>query len=210
MATSPRLPGIHRTPEQIILIDVDGDGCADMVRVSSSGIELHMNRGGRGFAPPVRYPVIPQPIPGTVRAVDMNGTGLFGLIYATRRGAGTAYAYFSFAQAQRPYLLEGVDNGMGLSSTINYTPMTQMALNDRTEGRLWSTTMPFPLWVVSATEETDSVRGRTSRVEYRYHDGHFDTLFRRFQGFSEVEKLEKGFDPPRPLMIWALIVWRKL
>ena len=192
MTASPRLAGIHRTPEQILLIDVDGSGCSDLVRISSDGIELHVNKSGQGFAAPVTYDVIPTPLPGTVRAVDFHGRGMPGLLYATRRGRSTIYAYFSWSQPVRPHMLESINNGIGGVSEFTYQSVTEMASRDRAEGRLWTTTMPFPIWVVSATEFTDQVRDRTDRVEYRYHDGHFDTRFRRFMGFGEVDQLEKG------------------
>ncbi len=197
MQASPRLSGIHRVPEEVLLIDVDGDGCADLVRVGPSGIEIHMNQFGQGFAPPVSHSVIPRPVRGSVRPADFDGTGRFGLVYTTRRGTGIAHVHFHFAQALRPYTLHTIDNGMGLETEISYASMTEMALRDRDEGRLWKTSMPFPVWVVAATEERDAVRGRTSRAEYRYHDGHFDPLFRRFQGFANVDKLERG-DDSRP------------
>ncbi|MEM9550865.1 MAG: toxin TcdB middle/N-terminal domain-containing protein [Pseudomonadota bacterium] len=192
MVASPRLAGIHRTPGQVMLLDVDGDGCADMVRIGPKGIEIYLNQHGSGFAAPVVHSVIPTPIPGSVRAADFRGNGRFGLVYSTQRGSGIAHVHLHLGDDTRPYLLQSVDNGMGLETTISYQSMTEMALRDRDEGRLWATSMPFPIWVVSATEERDTVRGRSARCEYRYHDGHFDPLFRRFQGFGDVDKIELG------------------
>lgn len=197
MESSPRLGGLHRAPGEVHLIDVVGDGCADLVRIGPGGIELYVNRAGQGFAAPLRHAVIPGPIPGTVRPVDLDGTGRVGLIYATRRGRGIAHVHVALGGAERAHLLRGIDNGMGLETEISYAPMTQMALRDRDEGRPWRTSMPFPLWIVSATEERDRVTGRAGRVEYRYRDGHFDPLFRRFQGFAEVDRIERG-DASRP------------
>lgn len=192
MANSPRLAGVSRAPEQIMLADIDGDGCSDLVRITAQGIELYINQSGHGFAAPLVYPALPPPLPGTVRVADMYGCGACGLLYNSVRAGQTAYAYFSLAQKIPPYLLQQVDNGCGLVSNIEYTPLVQMALQDRAEGRPWNTWMPFPLWLVSTTRETDTVRGCTTEVAYRYHDGHFDPLFRRFQGFRQVEKVERG------------------
>lgn len=192
MSNSPRLAGISRAPEQILLVDVDGDGCSDLVRISAAGVELYLNQSGGGFADPVIYPALPYPITGTVRVADMYGRGAAGLLYNSRRTGQTGYVYFCWGQGAPPYLLQQVDNGSGLVSAIEYTPLVQMAQQDRAEGHPWGTYMPFPLWLVSATRETDTVRGRTTEVRYRYHDGHFDPLFRRFQGFRRVDKIEQG------------------
>lgn len=192
LGNSPRLSGISRSPEQIVLVDVDGDGCSDLVRISAAGVDLYINQAGHALADPVSYAALPIPIPGTVRAVDMRGRGTAGLLYNSRRLGKNAYAFFSWDQNTPPYLLQGMDNGLGLTSEIEYIPLVDMALLDRIEGRDWDTYMPFPLWLVNSTREHDAVRGRSTEVNYRYHDGHFDPLFRRFQGFREVEKIEVG------------------
>jgi RHS repeat-associated protein len=192
MERSPRLAGIIDDPGQLLLVDVDGDGCSDLVRVSAAGIELYVNQSGQGFAAPVIYPAVPIPIPGTVRAADMSGRAAAGVLYNSRRAGQTGYVRFAWDQDTPPYLLERVDNGNGLVTDIEHEPLVEMARADRDQGRLWNTYMPFPIWVVSATRETDTVRGRTQEVRYRYHDGHYDPLFRHFQGFGQVERTEVG------------------
>ena len=76
-------------PEQIVLVDVDGDGCADVVTVGAAGVRVHFNRSGNGFAPPVEDPLVPPPIAGTVQAADLLGHGRPGLTWAAPRGKGT-------------------------------------------------------------------------------------------------------------------------
>ncbi|MCB0076249.1 MAG: VCBS repeat-containing protein [Anaerolineales bacterium] len=192
MANSPRLAGIHRRPEEILLIDVDGDGCSDLVRLSADGIALYINRSGQAFAPLIRHDTLPIPLPGTVRTVDLDGHAARGLLYNSQRAGRTGYLYLSWDQETPNYLLNRIDNGIGQISTINYQPLVDMARQDRDEGRPWATFMPFPLWLVSATREEDQTNGRITEIRYRYHDGHFDPLFRRFQGFAHVDKFEIG------------------
>ena len=192
MGNSPRLDGITRAPEQVMLVDVDGDGCHDLLRVSGGILQLYINQSGQSFSAPVLYPVLPTPLPGTVRPVDMSGRGRAGLLYNSTRAGLPGYVSFAWDQPTPPYRLERVDNGVGLVSELEYAPLVGFALQDRAEGRPWDTYAPFPLSVVSATRETDTVRGRTTEARYRYHDAHFDTLFRRFQGFRHVDKLEMG------------------
>lgn len=197
MESSPRLPNAHRNPSQIMLLDVDGDGCSDLVQISADGISLYINQAGTRFAPAETYPVIPIPIPETVRVADVNGRGAAGLLYNSQRAGRTGYVSFTWDQATPAYLMQQVDNGMGLVSEFEYAPLVQMALADRADGRPWDTYMPFPLWLVAVQRETDVVRGISAETHYRYHDGHFDALFRRFQGFRHVEKREIG-DASRP------------
>lgn len=193
MRNSPRLPGISRHAEQVILIDAEGGGCSDLLLISSDGISLYINKSGQSFANPIRIASLPIPIPGTARAVDMKGRGHAGILYNSLQSGKVGYVYFQWNRDIPPAnLIQSIDNGAGLVSSIEYTSLTEMALNDRNDGRPWGTHMPFPLWLVSKTIETDSVSGRESEVQYRYHDGHFDPLSRRFQGFGHVEKQEIG------------------
>jgi len=192
MANSPRLSGVSRAPDHVLLMDVDGDGCSDLVRVTQAGVEVYVNQSGHGFAPAVIVPTVPAPVSGTVHAVDLDGRGSAGLLYDSWRSGRTGMVHVAWRPEAPPYVLQRIDNGNGLVSEIEYTPMVQMALQDRASGEPWHTRMPFPVWLVSATREADAVRGVTSEVRYRYRDGHFDPLFRRFQGFGRVERLEVG------------------
>lgn len=192
MENSPRLDEFNLSPNELFFLDVNGNGCSDMVRVSAKGVVLYINRCGTGFADPVVYDIIPPPIPGTVRIVDLDGRGKAGILYNSMRNGQNAYVYFSWNQEVPSFMIRSLSNGRGMNTQIRYETVVEMARKDRESGRLWDTYMPFPLWVVSKMEETDELRGRTSVSEYRYHDGHFNTRFRQFKGFREVEKLVKG------------------
>jgi RHS repeat-associated protein len=194
MASSPRLAQRLVSGEQILLADVDGDGCCDLIRLLPDRFELYLNRSGQDFAPPVVVDVIPPPLAGTAAVVDFDGNGSAGLLYNNLRQGRVAYVHARWQRTAPAYGLVSVDNGNGLASEIRYRTAASMALQDRDEGRRWTTQLPFPLWVVEATLESDRVRQRSTEVRYRYHDGHYDTRFRRFQGFRQVDKTEVGDD----------------
>jgi RHS repeat-associated protein len=192
MGGSPRLASRIGSGEQILLADVDGDGCCDLIRLLPDRFELYLNRSGNGFAPPQLFDVIPPPLTGTATVVDFDGNGSAGLLYNSLRHGQIGYVRAGWRRTGPAYGLVSVDNGNGLASEIRYRSAVQMALQDRDEHRRWTTQWPFPLWVVESTIERDTVRGRTTEVRYRYHDGHYDTRFRRFQGFREVDKTDVG------------------
>ena len=192
MQGSPRLDGLSRNSGQILLLDASGDGCSDLVRIGPDGITLWVNRSGQGFAPPVHFPAVPTPLVGTLRPADMSGRGAAGVVFNSSRSGQMGYVTAEWLPEQAPNLLQKINTGNGLIAEIKYAPLVEMALADRREGRIWDTFMPFPLWVVSETSETDNLRGRTTTTRYRYHNGHFDPVFRRFSGFRNVDKREVG------------------
>ncbi len=192
MRNSPRLRDLDRLRENLFLIDIDGDGCADLVFVTAAGIEIHHNRNGAEFGEPVVHELVPAPIPGTIRPVDLLGEGRLGLLYNSRRTGGTAYVYVSFGRAETPHLLTRIDNGTGLTSEIFYRPASEDYRRDCQAGELWDTNFPFPLTVVAGSREVDATSGQTVETEYRYHEGHYEPRTRQFQGFRRSERIEKG------------------
>lgn len=197
MGESPQLPDLTADPTSVALVDVDDDGCADLVRVSGDGVELAINQSGRAFGEFARIAQILAPIPGTVRAVNMNGRTGAGVLWCTLRFGRPAYVQIEFSPGTPPHLLTSVDNGRGLRSELGYRPAVEDYLRDADEGILWTTSLPFPLTVVAGMREIDAVCGQETVVEYAYHDGHFASGTRQFQGFRTTERIERG-DDSRP------------
>ena len=192
MTGSPELPGLDADPTSVVLADLDGDGCADLASVTADGLQVAMNRNGRAYAEPVAIAPIPAPLPGTLRAVNINGGAGGGLLWCSLRFGQAAYVQVEFSPGGAPYLLSAVDNGGGMRSQLRYGPAVSDYLRDRSAGSAWTTRLPFPLMVVAATHEEDTISGQVTAVEYRYHDGHFDPGTRTFQGFGRTERLEAG------------------
>ncbi len=195
MRNAPRLrQGV--VPGTLLLADLDGDGCADLVQFSAEGLTIHQNQNGAGFAAPVVIETIPQPIAGTVRAINLSGGAGTGLAWNSRTSRDPGYVQFNYAGSP-PYLLQQTENGAGLVSEIRYRSAIEDHERDRRAGVAWTTNFPFPYLVVAGTKETDQVSGRVSEVEYRYHEAHFESHTRQFQGFRRTERIEKG-DASRP------------
>lgn len=196
MLNSPRLKNGTSSHDGIstslLLIDVDGDGCADLVRVTPDGVEVCQNKNGISFSEPVIITDIPVPIPGTLRAANMQGRSGTGLIWNTPRGQKTAYVSLKFGTDTPAYLLNRIENGAGLVSEIFYHSAVEEYIRDYKAGEQWDTNFPFPYLIVIGTREYDQVSGRTCDVSYRYHAAHYETASRQFQGFRRTERLEKG------------------
>lgn len=192
VANSPRLRDAFRNLDRLFLIDINGDGCADLIYVTPLKIEIFINQNGKTFTDPIAIDLIPTPIPGTIRAVDLNGRGSAGLLWNSDRGNRIGYVYLDFVPANSPYLLTQVENGSGLISQIDYRPAIEDFLIDRNAGQLWQTNFPFPLWVVARTLESDLVSGQVVETRYRYHEAHYEMHSRQFQGFRRTERIEIG------------------
>ncbi len=194
MFNSPRLPGLSKHLERCFLTDCNGSGCADLVFYDGSAFTVCYNKNGRSFTDPFIFDFLPAPLDGPMQAIDFYGTGKTGILYNTRSASGLEYAYVTFGSTQTGFNMVKVLNGFGLESEIEYKPAIEYYKQDRVKGRKWKTHFPFPLKVVSKMKETDVVTGLVNENTIIYHDAHFNTDLRQFQGFAEVEKIEKGDD----------------
>ena len=196
MHASPRLRR-NVDSDTILLTDLDGDGCADLVILTDRGLTIYQNQNGSAFADPVVIPSVPSSIKGSVRAVNMTGRAGTGLVWNSHARRESGYVQFQFANATPPYLLSRIENGAGLVSEILYRSVVEDYLRDLARGIAWTTHFPFPYLVVAGTRETDRVTGRVVQVDFAYHEAHFERHTRQFQGFRQTERFERG-DASRP------------
>lgn len=183
----PLLPPGYRE-SSLHLVDLDGDGCADVVYVGDDGTTVWLNQSGNGFAPPVRLPIAPPP-GRAAQPADIFGDGRPGLVWtsSSRTAGDSGYRVLRFsADRPAPYLLTTIDNGMGGLSRMAYTTSTSMRVSDVADGRPWSNRLPLVTHVVSSIEQVDGVSGRVSATRIRYHDGVYDGRNREFRGFRTV------------------------
>jgi RHS repeat-associated protein len=198
-----RLPGDapeRFDPRRCHLVDVNGDGIADLVYVDDEAIFLWVNRQGNTFAEAVVIRQPPPATPETVRAADMLGTGCAGLVFGQTRRAGMRepYRFVDFVGGVKPYLMSRVDNGVGGVTELSYGTSTAHRLRDRDAGRDWQTFLPRAVSVVDRLVRRDAVTSRSSTVTYAYHDGQYDGRAQRFAGFGSVDQRDDhgAGDPP--------------
>lgn len=193
MAHSPRLPDRY-DPKRILLGDLDGDGLADLIYVDDGRVTLWINQSGIRWSDPIVITGTPR-VGDTdgIRIADMLGTGVSGVLWSTDTwmGAAPSMHFLDLTGAIKPYLLVEMTNNIGATTRVEYRPSTHFYVEDqaRPETR-WTTSLPFPVQVVSRVEVIDAVSGGKLTNEFRYHDGHWDGVEREFRGFGLVEQLD--------------------
>lgn len=190
MRNCPRFP-YGFDPKRIIVGDVDGDGVADLAYVDNNKITLWINQSGNAWS----EPIVISGTPGVtdmdaVRLVDLLGTGVAGILWSRdAQTAPIATMYFlDFTGGRKPYLLERIDNNLGSITNISYASSIQYYLADQAKQFNWSSTLPFPVQVVSRVESIDKISNGKLTTEYFYHHGYWDGGEREFRGFGRVDQ----------------------
>ena len=124
-----------------------------------------------------------------VRLADFDGVGVTGLLWSGI-GLSGSWAFLDLTGGVKPYLLTGIDNHRGASTTLAWSTSTAFAAADRSAGRPWRTTLPFPVHVLAASQTTDDFAGTVLSSGYIYHEGYWDPSDREFRGFGRVEQLD--------------------
>jgi RHS repeat-associated protein len=199
---STNYPGVGYDPGRLLLGDVTGDGTADAVYVADGAVTVWVNQSGNGFASPVVIRGTPRVASQTaVRLADIDGIGVSGVLWS---GIGTAqtWAFLDLTGGAKPYLVTGVDNHHGATTSLTWSTSTAFAADDRTAGQPWSTTLPFPVHVVAQTQTVDAFSGTLLTSTFAYHNGYWDPADREFRGFGRVEQTDSLApmiaDTPKP------------
>ncbi|HEX5553264.1 MAG TPA: SpvB/TcaC N-terminal domain-containing protein [Chitinophagaceae bacterium] len=172
---------------RVFLMDADGSGTTDIVYCHPGYARVWFNQNGNAFSPPVDlvFPATYSAITA-VTTGDVSGYGTASLIF-TITDPEVKHLYYDFSGQLKPYLLQTIDNGVGGLSSLAYTTSVLEQLRDREEGRIWPTRLPIAVNLVSKIKTTDQITGAAYTQRYRYHDGYFDPVERKFRGFGFIE-----------------------
>ena len=108
MRNSPRFedaaffPGIGFDPKRLLVGDVDGDGVADFIYVSSGHATVWINQDGNAWSDPIVIHGTPPVTDATaVRLADMLGTGTDGILWTYDFGTfpDSTYKFLVFPMA---------------------------------------------------------------------------------------------------------------
>jgi RHS repeat-associated protein len=194
-------------PGRIRLTDIDGSGPIDIIYLGRDGARLYFNRSGNSLsdALTVALPVATENL-GAVQVADLLGNGTACLVWNSHlpADANRPVRYIDLMAGERstdaakqeqrkhekPHLLIKIENNLGATTELEYTPSTRFYLQDLKAGTPWVTRLPFPVHCVSRVTVTDKWRGTKFSSTYSYHHGYFDGIEREFRGFGRVEVLD--------------------
>jgi RHS repeat-associated protein len=187
MDLPPQLPAGFRE-EDLHLVDLDGDGCADVVHIDHDRILVWLNETGNRFAAPITVPIAPVTGDRRVAVADFAGDGRPSLLWSqgVNRANGAGFRVLRFDGGRVPYLLAAIDNGIGGRYEMDYATSTAMRRADAEDGHEWAGILPLVVPVVSRIRQVDTLAGRVHEMRIRYHDGVWDGPRREFRGFRAV------------------------
>jgi len=187
------------------LEDVNNDGLADLVveRAAVGEFWYWLNKGTDTFSSrhiisdmPTLYGSSP-----VVRWADMNGNSTTDLVYADSEAA-DRLLFIDIGElssgSAHGNLLNAIENGLGVTTNIFYQSSTDFYLQDQSSNDPWTTTVPFPVQVVSRVTtatglDLDDVPGPDIYIkDFHYRDGYYEDRQKQFRGFAGVTVTEHG------------------
>jgi RHS repeat-associated protein len=175
------------TQRDLLFANLTGIGGADLVVVMGDRVAVYLNHWGQSFSF-VREVKLPAAYGALdlAQTVDLLGLGTTQIVVGFSSGRGGTSS-LDLSCGRRPFLLTGIDNGMGLTTKVAYRSSVDYSLADRAQGKPWATSLPFPVSVVAQIDQDDAV-SRTQMVRVaQYADGYFDPVDRQFAGFGYVQ-----------------------
>jgi YD repeat-containing protein len=191
---------------QAKLMDITGDGLADLVieRAAPGELWYWVNLGNYTFS--TRKVITDMPtgigVNAVVRWADLNGNGTTDLIYADSQSTPHIRAVDVgqlISGNLGPNLLTAISNGIGRVTLVGYASSTSFRVQDLAAGNPWPDPLPFPVQVVAAVTNLDSL-GHQYVTEFAYHNGYYDPIQKQFRGFGGAEQIDRG-DPTAPTLV---------
>ncbi len=110
------------------LVDLDGDGMSDLLRLGEDVAEAWMNMGGRAFSRRTWIDGLrwSRDLDRAVRFVDVDGSGTVDILFARARG----WEWVDPMGGRRPRLLREVDSGLGALTTFTLGTSAEDYLRD--------------------------------------------------------------------------------
>ncbi len=179
---------------RLMLIDLVGDGCADLLYLARGELRLWRNQSGNQFAPEQRLGALPYlDNLAALQVIDLLGDGSRCLVWSsalpTREGH--ALHYLRLGDATPHHALVSVSHGAGLEHRLSYRSSAQDYLRDKASASPWHTRLPRHTLVVAQHEVIDHLSHSHLITQYHYRDGRFDGEERRLIGFGLVEQRER-------------------
>lgn len=226
----PDFRGVQRTTTgqdrhtQQDLVDVNGDGLPDWVRVETDQtwrVQLNMGgvleplsgtseprnwSAGNGLSGPIRQEL------GDHTHMDMFDYDGDGMLDHVKNELNGQWRIWPSGNATKPLLLTAMQNGLGGTTSLRYGPSTRCGsyVCDHTGGD-GKPDLPFVNWVVTGIHESDGLctpaegqefnagetcltGGHGRLATFTYTGGRFNAQEREFRGFRTVYRWDADFN----------------
>lgn len=177
---------------RLFLVDLDGNGAADLLYVGRGEVRYWINAQGNRLVEGGRIDDLPYiDNISTLRVLDFLGDGTPCLVWSSPlAGHPTPIQYLALTSGIKPRLLLSVDNSMGREVRLSFSTSATHYLRDKKAGRPWHAKLPRHPIVVDEKETIDQIGGSRSVTRYEYHDGYFDGAEQAFRGFGLVDQYD--------------------
>ena len=159
----------------VTFADVNSDGRVDLVRFFDTGeVKTYLSNGDATFTYSSSTTGSGGEEPGMITFGDINGDGRPDMV--KHDTGGVVYSYLSNGTGV-PDVINHIENGIGGSTDITYTPSTE-----------WDNTFMPPGMIIQTASKitTSDGRGTTSSMDYFFEGGLWSIDERRFLGFRKV------------------------
>ncbi len=157
--------------------DFNGDGLTDIMyyRPSDNSNHVYLSRGDGTSLPVINYSSVTKDYTNYEFTVgDFTGDGKTDFMYY--KLGDQEHDLYEAIPDEPLYKLTGIENGMGATTTLEYTPSSAYE----------NTNLPFIVHTISSMTVDDGL-GTTSTSTYTYSGGLFDFPEREFRGFEYVK-----------------------
>ncbi|WP_036768633.1 SpvB/TcaC N-terminal domain-containing protein [Photorhabdus australis] len=181
------------TPDRLYLADIDGSGTMDLIYAQSDRLAIYLNQSGNRFADPFILP-LPDGVrydpTCSLQVADIQGLGVASLLLSIPHPVPRHWV--CHLSADKPWLLNAMNNNMGARHTLHYRSSAQCWLDEKAAVRARGNDeppcyLPFALHTLWRTESVDEITGNRLVSEMRYQHGVWDGQEREFRGFGYAE-----------------------
>lgn len=178
---------------RIRLVDLDGNGTADLLYLGRGEIRYWINASGNRFVEGGTIRNLPYiDNLSSAQILDFLGDGTPCLVWSTgvSSHADDPIHFLRLTNGVKPRLLLSSENSIGQETRLHYGYSAQHYLRDKQEGRGWITKLPSHSTVVDRLEIIDNIGNTRFESIYAYHDGFFDGEEREFRGFGLIDRYD--------------------
>ncbi len=168
--------------------DINGDGLADLVKKGRNypyPIHYYIGNGNGGYTHTGSFSAIDD---GFLYLTDVNGDKLADVL-TIEKNAYTVGAHLAKTMSPSqipPDLLVNIDNGYGVSSTINYKLSNRYPLAQKPSGSYPNTHLPFITKFVNSIVVNDGIGNTSITTNYDYFGARFNSKEKEFFGLERI------------------------